>query len=309
MLNCKWLLTDDTFMKPSYRISPFTTSSIAKNSDYQHIFTADEYFSSLLNDYQQNWVIKARDAITLALKDLNLTPDDTVTIITTSQNKYVSGCVTKAIEQVCQWNRTLTTMTKAILVIHEFGAIMEDLESVYASGLPVIEDYAHAFHSIPLGGIKGDYIIYSFPKYFSIQYGGILLCKRALQKEYTLPISILNYLKSVISHQLNDIVSFRKKRLLNHKYLTEAFKRFGCSPRFEWKNNETPSVFIFLVPPEIPLPELKVFMQEHGIESSVFYGEHAFFIPVHHMLEQIDLDYFIYIYQEFKFRKGIHDAI
>lgn len=305
----EWLLTDDTFMKPSYRISPFTTGSIAANSHCQPDAAADEYFSTLLARYQQTWVRKAREAITLALVDLNLTPDDTVTIITTSQNRYVSGCVTKAIEQVCQWDRTLSARTSAILVIHEFGALVEDLESLYAQGIPVIEDYAHAFHSMPVEGIKGDYVIYSFPKYFSIQYGGILLSKRPLQKTYTLSPSVLNYLKAVISHQLKDIGSFRQKRVANHHYLTEAFKRFGCSPRFAWKNHETPSVFIFHVPSEISLPALKTFVQEHGIESSVFYGEQVFFIPVHHGLEEIDLDYFIFVYHHFLINNGIHYAI
>jgi hypothetical protein len=309
MHSCEWLLTDDTFMKPSYRISPFTTGSIAANSHCPPDAAADEYFSTLLARYQQTWVRKAREAITLALVDLNLTSEDTVTIITTSQNRYVSGCVTKAIEQVCQWDRTLSVRTKAILVIHEFGAIVEDLESLYARGIPIIEDYAHAFHSTPLEGIKGDYVIYSFPKYFSIQYGGILLSKRPLQKAYTLSPSVLNYLKAVISHQLKDIEFFRQKRVANHHYLTMAFKRFGCSPRFAWKINETPSVFIFHVPSEIPLPALKTFVQEHGIESSVFYGEQVFFIPVHHGLEQIDLDYFIFVYQHFLIKNGIHYEI
>lgn len=309
MHSCKWLLTDDTFMKPSYRISPFTTGSIAANSQCQQDATADEYFSTLLGSYQQTWVSKAREAIALALVDLSLTPDDTVTIITTSQNRYVSGCVTKAIEQVCRWDRTLTARTKAILVIHEFGAIVEDLEALYGYGIPVIEDYAHAFHSAPLQGIKGDYVIYSFPKYFSIQYGGILLSKRPLQKPFTLPPSTLNYLKAVISHQLKSIEVFKQKRLANHHYLTESFKRFGCSPRFEWKIHETPSVFIFHLPPEIPLPALKAFAQEHGIESSVFYGEQVFFIPVHHGLEQVDLDYFIFVYQSFLIKNGVHHAL
>lgn len=305
----KWLLTDDIFMKPSYRISPFTTGSIAANSQCRPDSTADEYFSTRFGSYQQSWVNKAREAITLALIDLNLTPDDTVTILTTSQNRYVSGCVTQAVEHVCQWDRTLTAATKAILVIHEFGAIVEDLEALYACGIPVIEDYAHAFHSSPSQGIKGDYVIYSFPKYFAIQYGGILLSKRPLRKAFTLPLPVLDYLKAVISHQLKGIESFKHKRLANHHYLTAAFTRFGCTPRFDWKSHETPSVFIFHTPPEIPLPALKTFMQEHGVECSVFYGEQVFFMPVHHGLEQVDLDYFIFVYLRFLNKNGINYAI
>jgi hypothetical protein len=42
----------------------------------------------------------------------------------------------------------------------------------------------------------------------------------------------------------------------------------------------------------------------HGIECSVFYGEDAFFIPVHQRLEAADLDYFAAVFGEFL--KGGH---
>ena len=37
----------------------------------------------------------------------------------------------------------------------------------------------------------------------------------------------------------------------------------------------------------------------HGIECSVFYGEEAFFIPVHQHLSEIDLDYFYAVFLDF----------
>ena len=38
----------------------------------------------------------------------------------------------------------------------------------------------------------------------------------------------------------------------------------------------------------VDLPALKTFAQQHGIESSVFYGEQAFFVPVHERLAPTD---------------------
>ena len=49
---------------------------------------------------------------------------------------------------------------------------------------------------------------------------------------------------------------------------------------------------MFQTPADVDLPALKTFVQEHGIESSVFYGEQAFFVPVHDRLAPADLDYF-----------------
>lgn len=309
MLNPNWLLTDDIFMKPDYRISPFTTASVAENSQCKLDSAAEQYFESHLHGYQQTWVRKAREAITLALLDLNLMPTDVVSILTTSQNFYVSGCVTKSVEQVCEWNRELIANTKAILVIHEFGSIFRNLNALYATGIPIIEDYAHAFHSIPPEGIKGDYIIYSFPKYFSIQYGGILLSKRKLTQNYELPVSMTHYLKAVVSEKIKKIEQYRHKRIKNHHYLEKAFSAYECKPRFDWQSFETPSVFIFHVPINVCLSELKIFIQKHGIEASVFYGEQVFFIPVHHGLNEVDLDYFSFVYEKFINMNGIQHAI
>ena len=47
------------------------------------------------------------------------------------------------------------------------------------------------------------------------------------------------------------------------------------------------------------LDALKVFMWGHGVESSVFYGEQAFFLPVHARLGADDLDYFFEISRAF----------
>ena len=45
--------------------------------------------------------------------------------------------------------------------------------------------------------------------------------------------------------------------------------------------------------------KLKIFMQSNGVESSIFYGEDAFFIPVHQNLKDLDLDYFVTLIEYF----------
>jgi hypothetical protein len=56
---------------------------------------------------------------------------------------------------------------------------------------------------------------------------------------------------------------------------------------------------MFTVQSGVDLGALKAFMWSHGVESSVFYGEQAFFVPVHSRLGSDDLDYFFEVAREF----------
>ena len=44
---------------------------------------------------------------------------------------------------------------------------------------------------------------------------------------------------------------------------------------------------------QIDLPELKKYYWAHGVQCSVFYGEDAFFIPVHQALTDTGLELFL----------------
>lgn len=289
----EWIFTHDNFMKPFYRISPFSTTDITSNSQLPHSGAVDEWFSTRFPSHHPIWTMKARDGITLALEKLDLTSESMVTIITTSQNKYVSGCVTQSIEKVCKWNREISVETSALLLIHEFGKRIENSRDYYQLGLPIIEDFAHGFLERPPATCQADFIIYSFPKYFPIQYGGILLTKEPLYTDYQINANVRDYLKKVISNHIDHVEDYRQQRKKNHQYLSEKLCELDCLNRFEWLEDETPSAFIFTVPEHINVIELKVFMHKQGIESSVFYGERAFFIPLHHRLSCVDLDYFV----------------
>jgi hypothetical protein len=36
-----------------------------------------------------------------------------------------------------------------------------------------------------------------------------------------------------------------------------------------------------------------------GIQNSVFYGEDAFFIPCHHYLSEVDIEYFKFVTEQY----------
>ena len=65
-------------------------------------------------------------------------------------------------------------------------------------------------------------------------------------------------------------------------------------------SGDVPGVFMFKVPDQnIDLGKLRQHVESHGIECSVFYGENAFFVPVHQNLNNFDIDYIFFTIKNF----------
>ena len=274
-------------LTPAIRIAPLRLSA---TPFYTSVHEVPE---DMLDNRNVSFYTKARYAIVAALKDLHLCQEDTVSIITTSGNFYVSSCVTTAIENVCQWNREITDSTKAILVIHEFGYPHKsayELKKKY--DLPVIEDCAYAYFtdSYNIGHI-GDYVIYSLPKAFNMQLGSVMFSSNCLNDQVSPEEK--DYILShwLIGHKDKETIS--TQRINNHDYLAKSLKPIGISPFFELEKNVIPGVFLFRWQKNIDYQNLKEYMQRNGVESSVFYKENAFFIPVHQNLTRGELDYMV----------------
>jgi hypothetical protein len=299
-----FILNPDPYSLPCYRIGPFSTKNIALNHALPCRNEIDKYFEKRFPGSAITYTDNGRQAIKLALAYYHLAADDVVTILTTSGNFYISGCVTKEIEQVCLWSRQVETRTKIIFVNHEFGYPYPGLSSLKKLGLPIIEDCANSFYSQDpdqsIGNV-GDFVIYSFPKIFPIQVGGILRCNmKGYNSGYKMNENLLQHIKNVLSDQLPLENEICQKRLRNYDYLAANFEQFGCRPRFVNATLTVPGVFMFRVNDNnIDLGTLKNHFYAHGIQCSVFYGERAFFIPCHQQLEQPDLDYFTAVMEAF----------
>lgn len=298
-----YVINPDSFWRPSYRISPFNTSYTTIN---KRIFDDNDIDEELVKDFFgllffpcQN----GRSAIALALKQYDLQPEDEVLILTTSGNKYISSCVTREIEKVCKWSRKASSWTKLIFVNHEFGFCYKDLEKLNEYNLPIIEDKALSFISTgenELAGKIGDFVIYSLPKFFPISFGGVLKCNDDSKIKYfpAADVELNNYFFMLMSVYLKQIEEIKKMRLANFAYLKKIFLELNFSPFFEASVNEVPGAFVFRAP-GIDLDGFKIFMQSNGIESSVFYGEQAFYIPVHQHLSREDMDLFYLLTSHF----------
>ncbi len=293
-----FIFNPDQHLTPSYRIGPFTTADVGRNSKMLADDFAVQYFNSRFGQNKWQYTFNGREAIRLALKKYELQATDLVTILTTSQNFYISSCVTNTIESFCQWNRELTPETKLIFVNHEFGYPYPNMQELVATGLPIIEDCCTTFFSQDEAGAVGsygDFSVYSFPKFFPIQIGGLLVSNRS--KDFQVNSRLLNvekqHIENVVSFYLRQEKSLLVTRKDNYDYAVRLFSKLGLIPRFSEHIKSIPSVLILSNNGVIhDLNQLKLSLYDHGIQNSIFYGEDAFFIPIHQNLRTSDLDYF-----------------
>jgi dTDP-4-amino-4,6-dideoxygalactose transaminase len=292
-----FIINPDTYSTPSYRIGPFTTRDVGINAGLAVNNEIDNYFLTRFGHDRFTYTKNGRQAIHLGLRHYDLQPEDVVTILTTTGNFYISSCVTREIEKFCKWSREMEKNTKLIFVNHEFGYPYQNLQDLKKFNLPIIEDCANSFFSNDgqnnIGNI-GDFVIYSFPKMFPIQVGGLLKKNISGDKPIAeISGDLLQYIKNVLSNYISGKADMISKRSRNYSYLEQRFRALGFSARFAPDQNSVPGVFMFRVHNEdLDLAALKNHFYANGIQCSVFYGERAFFIPCHQNLETIDLDYF-----------------
>lgn len=278
-------------LAPIIRIAPFSNRNLyAKNSSEEEITACLGY----LKEKFGNYVIlpKARTCISECLKYYKVEKDDVVTILTTSGNFYISSCVTKTIEQYCLWSREITSKTKIIFVNHEFGYPFEQWDLIKELGIPIIEDCAYALGTNDAKiGVYGDFVIYSLPKFFPMQFGSIL--KMNVSADILGQSEVNDYVINVLAKELPNIQKIREKRINNYNYLTNKLSKLGIRPFFNRKKDVIPGTFLFTWGDNVDYVSLRKFMESNGVECSVLYGNNAFFIPMHHNLLIKELDYMI----------------
>ena len=294
-----FVLNPDPYLMPAYRISPFQTKDMHTNNTFPDSDAIDNYFNERFKETEYHYVADGRTAINIALQQYHLQKEDVVTIFTSSGNFYISSCVTSEIEKFCKWSRQIEKNAKLIFVNHEFGYPYKQTDELKKYKLPIIEDCCHSFfttdgqHTI---GSTGDFAIYSFPKIFPIQIGGLLVAKKSLIQTFVekLPEEKIRYIKNVLSCYIGNKNAIINKRIENYNYLKNKLTKAGFQERFKLEDGVVPGVFMFAIKDgTLNLSQLKTYLYAQGIQCSVFYGEHSFFIPVHQNLVKPDLDYFI----------------
>lgn len=306
-----FIINPDPYSLPAYRIGPFTTKDLSLNHTLKDNDLIEEYFADRFSGKEYIVTENGREAINRALSYYGLKPDDVVTILTTSSNFYISGCVTGEIEKFCKWSRNLVPETKLIFVNHEFGYPYRGLSDLRKYNLPVIEDCAGSFFTSDscneIGNV-GDFVIYSFPKMFPLQVGGLLVSSLtgSAGSLHGIDSILYRHIRNVLSNYINGRDEIIRKRLDNYEYLRSLFGSIGLNERFKLDAGTVPGVFMFCTDNySIDLPDLKKYFWAHGVQCSVFYKEEAFFIPVHQALNEGDMDYFFEVMKSYLNRKRI----
>ncbi|SHE69963.1 DegT/DnrJ/EryC1/StrS family aminotransferase [Chryseobacterium takakiae] len=296
------IIYPESFRQPSFFISPFSTADLEKNAMIVKDCSCNENTIKKYNSFfgKHEYFLSGKEAINKALSHYLLQKEDEVLILTTTANSYVSSCVTKEIEKFCTWSRQKTDKTKVVFIIHEFGKIYNDMETVKKFNLPIIEDCAMSMFSNDennLIGTHGDFTIYSIPKFFPVQFGGIL---KINCENYSITHTKIykDYLQKLVLHYFQDTEHIINQRKNNNCYMIAGLTKLGFTSYFEYSEFETPSVCMF-ENNGCDIVKLKVFLQQHGIECSVFYGKDAFFLPVHQALGVFEMDYILNLIEFF----------
>ena len=295
LLKNGYVIHPQDFLVPGYSIGPFCLSSARVNREVQGGANLEAMLKRRFSGMA--WAIfpNGRSALASSLRHIGLNREDNVAIFTTTGNDYISSCVTREVEKHCLWGRAVDARTRAILVNHEFGFPCEDMQRFKLYGLPIIEDFAHSFlsaNSDRTAGSAGDYLVFSFSKIFPIQVGGMLLAREIMPVDGVADPSLRDYILRIVGYWLGHEEEIRDRRRANHNYLESKFRSLGCAPRFRMEEFHVPGVFMFKAEPRLDLGLMKRHFQANGVESSVFYPEQSFYIPVHQNLEKFDLDFF-----------------
>lgn len=288
---------------PSFLLIPFRKADIYRNADIfkNNSFDLKELLSSRHPGKYITITSGARRSLSLVLNRINDLTEKTqnICIKTTSDNFYISGCVTKTIESSTTWSRTARTPNDILLINHEFG--FADNRVLEIDKDTFIEDCAYSFASKlidgSLCGSKATYSLYSFSKYFPIQAGGYLVSEEPIENDEN--PEFLKYIQNVVGYYYDKVEEWSEKRLEIHEYYNKVFSKFGCKSLFETNENNIPGVFLFNLPEEIDAAALKDYYWKRGVQCSVFYGKQAFYLPLNQFTSVDEVDFFANLFNIF----------
>lgn len=290
---------------PSFLIIPFGKEDISKNALLNRKYNFD-----LKAKLQERFPNKFITITTGARKSLDLILNHyrdkvkrplKVDIKTTSDNFYISSCVTSTIEKSDKWHREVSLDFDLCLRNHEFGYMDNRILNSKLCLENVIEDCAFAFNSNYNTGVKAGsiapYSIFSFSKFFPIQFGGFLVSDDPIENDED--PTFLAYVENVVGYYFDRIEEWSEARTKIRDYYNSIFKECGCSSFFPSTKNDIPGVFLFNLPEGVNPIILKKYYWERGVQCSVFYGKQAFFLPLHQFTNRLQVEYFAEIFKSF----------
>lgn len=140
------------------------------------------------SERNEHWGPRARWLLGVWLESLNLDRGDVITVLTTSQERYVAIDVSITSFNFASVARVVNDRTRVIIVIHELGYVDADFPSRCAEwrerGIVVLEDCAHVAGlgvSNAKVGDFGDAALFSLCKVIPARVGGLLRTREPFQ--------------------------------------------------------------------------------------------------------------------------------
>tara|TARA_B100000678_G_scaffold286678_1_gene291823 strand:- start:956 stop:1900 length:945 start_codon:yes stop_codon:yes gene_type:complete len=291
---------------PAFLIIPFRADDIFHNAEIhrKHSFDLRGMMEERYPGKKVVITSGARRALHLALEQYRqeLSSPLSVRIQTTSDNFYISSCVTKTIEAQNKWHRDRTDSGDVLVANHEFGYPDNRLQDAPASPEYLIEDCAFSFNSYFSDGTRcgsiGKYALISFSKFFPIQLGGCLVADQEFPNDED--PEMIHYVENVVGYYFNSIEEWTEIRKVRQEYFNQVFTQLGCVPFFESYSGSVPGVYLFRLPEGVDKQKLKAFYWERGVQCSAFYGEEAFFLPLNQFTTTSHIDLFADIFQSYR---------
>jgi hypothetical protein len=301
----KELLIPDITLRPVIHMSPFSGKFDFHANGHipQEADLLNRISTQLFGQPKDGRLTKnGRHALSLALQSTVRNEAFVVSIITPSGSGYVSACVTAEINKYCKWVFGYEPKADIYLLIHEFGRKALLPEQAVKSRKPVIEDCAYALVD-PLSsssyGVQGHYIIFSLSKALPIQYGGLFFVngvplKENLSSTYLLSDSGRNYLQQILTAYFQELSQANQARLHTYRLMQQISKDYRLNEAYPAKEGELPHAFLVEISSELDASSIKIHMNLAGIESGIFEGGNAYFLPCHQNMNMAEIEYIFY---------------
>ena len=234
-----------------------------------------------------------RAAMTQLFSYLRLTREDEVFVATTFDYPNVSSCVTCTIFNFAKPSRVLTSRTRLIFVIHEFGVPHPQTPQLKAEaarrGIPLVEDCAHTIDSRASDGWHvgslGDWAIVSLPKVFATTAGGMLAGPAVPEVEH--PAPELMAAADRAAADWPDWPHQAQRRRMVFAELAVRFAALGLHPVFSAVDQITPWFFPVTVRHADALLRA---VRANKIDCGRWHGSDVLVFPCHQFLTVSHLD-------------------
>jgi DegT/DnrJ/EryC1/StrS aminotransferase family len=235
-----------------------------------------------------------RAAMASLFHHLQFRPEHDVYVTTTFGYSNVSSCVTSTIFNFCKPSRVLTSQTRAVFVIHEFGVPHAGTPALRREttrrGIPLIEDCAHGIGSVAHEGWRvgelADWVIVSLPKLLPAPSGGLLVGRSVA---YAPSIREDRAMQAAVGAAAAWWPSWHEQvrhRQEVYRSLAKEATKARLRPLFEVSENLCPWLF----PVRVPCPEdVQQAARECLVDCGLWHGSDLVVFPCHQFLSDDDV--------------------